>query len=54
MDRKSPNNFLQMIQNLFKVTFDSIVIIFDHPDYVKVKVDRGELVQVVRMGMTPS
>ena len=53
MDRKSPKKSFQMIQNLFKVIFDSTVIIFDHPDHVKVKVDRGEPVQVIRMGMTP-
>ena len=54
MDRKSPENFFQMIQKLFQGTFDSRVIIFDHSDHVKVKVDRGEPVQVIRMGMTSS
>ena len=54
MDRKLPKNLFQMIQKLFKVTFDSTVIIFDHYDHVKAKVDRGEPVQVIRMGMTPS
>ena len=54
MDRKSHEKFFQMIQKLFKVTFDSRVIIFDHSDHVKGKVDRGEPVQVIRMGMTPS
>ena len=38
-----------MIQNLFKVISDNTVIIFDHSDHVKAKVDRGEPVQVVRM-----
>ena len=42
-----------MIQKLFKVTFDSTVIIFDYSDNVKAKVDRGEPVQVIKMGMTP-
>ena len=54
MDRKSPKNLFQMIQKLFQVTFDGRVIIFDHSDHVKAKVDRGEPVQVIRMGMTPS
>ena len=49
MDRKSLKNFFQMIQKLFKVIFDSTVIIFDHSNYVKAKVDRGEPVQVIRM-----
>ena len=52
MDRKSPKNRFQMIQTLFKITFDSTVIIFDHYDHVKAKVDRDEPVQVIRMGMT--
>ena len=51
MDRKSPKNLFQMIQNLFKVISDSTVIILDHSDHVKVKVDRGEPVQVIRMGI---
>ena len=51
MDRKSPKNLFHMIQNLFKVISDSTVIIFDHSDHVKVKVDRGEPVQVIRMGI---
>ena len=49
MDRKSPKNLFQMIQKLFKIIFDSTVIIFDHHDLVKAKVDRGEPVQVIRM-----
>ena len=54
MDRQSPKNVFQMIQRPFKITFDGIVIIFDHSDHVKAKVDRGEPAQVIRMGMTPS
>ena len=54
MDRKSPKNLFQMIQKLFKVTFDSTVFIFDHYDHVTVKVDRDEPIQVIRMDMTPS
>ena len=54
MDRQSPKNLFQMIQTLFKITFDGTVIIFDHSDHVKAKVDRSEPVQVIRMGMTPS
>ena len=54
MDRKSPKNLFQMIQKLFKITFDSTVIIFDHYDHVTVKVDRGEPGQGIRMGMNPS
>ena len=54
MDRKSPKNLFQMIQKLFKVTFDRTVFIFDHYDHVTVKVDWGEPVQVIRMGMIPS
>ena len=53
MDRKLPQNLFQMIQKLFKVTFKSTVIIFNYYDHVKVKVDRGEPVQVIRMVMTP-
>ena len=49
MDRKLPKNLFQMIQKLFKITFDSTVIIFDHYDHVKAKVDRGEPIQVIRM-----
>ena len=49
MDRKSPENLFQMIQKLFKATFDSTVIIFDQYDHVKAKVDWGEPVQVIRM-----
>ena len=49
MDRQSPKNLFQMIQTLFKITFDGTVIIFDHSDHVKAKVDRGEPVQVIRM-----
>ena len=52
MDRKLPQNLFQMIQKLFKATLDSRVIIFDHSDNVKAKVDRGEPVQVIRMEMT--
>ena len=48
-DRESPENFFQMIQKLFIATFDSKVIIFDHSDHVKAKVDRGEPVQVIRV-----
>ena len=51
MDRKSPKNLFKMIQKNFKVTFDSIAIIFNHSDHVTAKVDRGEPVQVVRMVM---
>ena len=51
MDQKLPKNFFQMIQNLFKVISDSTVIIFDHPHHVKAKVDKGEPVQVIRMGI---
>ena len=54
MDKKLPKNMFQMIQNLFKVISDNTVIIFDHSDHVKAKVDPGEPVQVIRMGMTPS
>ena len=54
MDRKLPKSLFQMIQKLFKVAFDRTVIIFDHYDHVKAKVDRGEPVQVIRMGITPS
>ena len=54
MDKKSPKNLFQMVQKLFKITFGSTVIIFDHYDHVKAKVDRGEPVQVIRTGMTPS
>ena len=53
VDRKSPKNIFQMIQKLFKATFDSTEIIFDHSDHVTAKVDRGEPVQVIRMVMTP-
>ena len=49
MDRQSPKNLFQMIQKLFKITFDGTVIIFDHSDHVKEKVDPGEPVQVTRM-----
>ena len=53
MDRKSPQNLFQMIQKLFKITFDSTVIIFDHYDHVKAKVDRDEPIQVITIVMTP-
>ena len=46
---KIAKKFFQMIQKLFKVAFDSTVIISDHYDHVKAKVDRGESVQVIRM-----
>ena len=49
MDEKSSKNIFQMVQKLFKIAFGSTVIIFDHSDHVKAKVDRGETVQVVRM-----
>ena len=49
MHRQSPKNIFQMIQKLFKMTFDGIVIIFDHSDNVKEKVDRGEPTQIIRM-----
>ena len=51
MDKKLPKNMFQMIQNLFKVISDNTVIIFDHSDHVKAKVDRDEPVQVIRMGI---
>ena len=54
MDQKSPQNLFQMSQKLFKDMFDSTAIIFDHSDHVKVKVERGEPVQVIRMVMNPS
>ena len=54
MDQKSPQNLFQMSQKLFKDSFDSTAIIFDHSDHVKVKVERGEPVQVIRMVMNPS
>ena len=54
MDRQSFKNLFQMIQKLFKITFDGIVIIFDHSNHVKAKVDRDEPAQVIRMGMTLS
>ena len=43
-----------MNQKLFKDMFDSTAIIFDHYDHVKVKVEQGEPVQVIRMVMNPS
>ena len=49
MDKKSPQNLFQMSQKLFKDSFDSTAIIFDHYDHVKAKMDRGEPVQVIRM-----
>ena len=49
MDQKSPQNLFQMSQKLFKDMFDITAIIFDHSDHVKVKVERGEHVQVIRM-----
>ena len=54
MDKTLPKNFFQMIKNLFKVISDNTVIIFDHSDHVKAKVDWGEPVQVIRMVMTSS
>ena len=54
MDRQSPKNLFQMIQTLFKITSDGTVIIFDHSDHLKAKVDWGEPAQVIKMGMTPS
>ena len=49
MDRQSPKNLFQMTQKLFEIKFDGTVIIFDHSDHVKAKVDRGEPAQVIRM-----
>ena len=54
MDRQSPKNLFQMIQTLFKINFDGTVIIFDHSDDVKAKVDRCETPQVIGIGMPPS
>ena len=54
MDRQSPKNVSQMIQRPFKITFDGTVIIFDHSDHVKAKVDWGEPAQVIRIVKTPS
>ena len=54
MDKKMQKNIFQIIQNLFKVIPDNTVIIFDHLDHIKAKVDRGEPVQVIRMDMIPS
>ena len=49
MDQKSPQNIFLMSQKLFKDSFDSTAIIFDHSDHVKEKVERDEPVQVIRM-----
>ena len=54
MDRKSPQNLFQMIQKLFKITFDSSVIIFDHYDRVTAKVDWDEPIQVIKMVIWPT
>ena len=54
MDRQSTKNLFQMIQKLFRITFDGTVIMLGHSDLVKAKVDRGEPTPVIRMGMTPS
>ena len=46
---KSSKNGFKIIQMHLQVIFDSKVIICDHSNHVKAKVDRDEPVQVVRM-----
>ena len=49
MGRKSSKNRFKMIRKHLQFIFNSTVIIFDHSNNVKAKVDWGEPVQVVRM-----
>ena len=49
MGWKSSKNRFKMIQKHLQFIFNSTVIIFDHSNNVKAKVDWGEPVQVVRM-----
>ena len=48
-DRKSVKTLFRIIQNVLEFTFDSEDIIFHHSDHLKAKVERDELIQVIRM-----